>query len=289
MKKIIKFDKELIRKGKIELLFPEGGGGGLTGEVHLLTYDDQKIVIRRCINLGKAKYYEFLSKKLGKYGFLPKFLGRFGKDVAYEYLEGRDLKEKEKLIVFEELGRIGGLINSESYRKNIDLEFYNKMNELVSGEFSFNKKVIICRKRDNIRKKPKKVFSREEAIKIKRLYKKIKKIVNPKITLDAVDFVAGNFRLSKGKIYLVDIECIKPSLKGQGIIKFFKEWGKTTPKKKAFLKGYKKSNKADFLSQYYLDLISLRFTVNALWFKTQVARDIKENLGIVERLLRKYS
>ncbi|MCH7850545.1 MAG: hypothetical protein IH845_02775 [Nanoarchaeota archaeon] len=281
--------KEMLKKGEISILLPEEGGGGLSGEVHLVTYENKKIVIRRCKTLAKAKYYEFLSKKFKKYGFLPKFLGRYGKDVAYEFLEGRDLRGKEKLWVFEEVGRIGGIINNTNINENIDLEFYKTLRELVNGNFSFKEKVAIRRKRSKIKTKPKEVFTKKEALEIKNLYKKIKKKVKPRITLDAVDFTSGNFRISNGKIYLVDIECIKPSIQGQGISKFLKNWGKTRQRKNAFIKGYKKSNNLDLNNQEYKDLIDLRFAVQALWFKIQVARNLEGDLNTLKNLLKKYA
>ena len=98
--------KHLLKEGKISLLLPEGEGGGLSGEVHLIKHKDKNYVVRRCQNLEKAKHYASLSKKFKKYGFLPKLLGRHGKDVFYEYIGGRDLRKAESIKVFEQLGKI---------------------------------------------------------------------------------------------------------------------------------------------------------------------------------------
>ena len=50
--------KHLLEKGNVSLLLPEGEGGGLSEEVHLVQYDTQKYVVRRCETLKKAKIYE---------------------------------------------------------------------------------------------------------------------------------------------------------------------------------------------------------------------------------------
>ena len=75
--------KHILKKGEITILLTDDeSGGGLSKEVHLIKYEDKKYVVRRCEDLATARRYEDISKKFEKYGFLPKFLGRFGKDVA---------------------------------------------------------------------------------------------------------------------------------------------------------------------------------------------------------------
>ena len=57
--------KHLLEKGNVSLLLPEGEGGGLSEEVHLVQYDTQKYVVRRCETLKKAKIYEEISRTSG--------------------------------------------------------------------------------------------------------------------------------------------------------------------------------------------------------------------------------
>lgn len=71
--------KHILKKGKISLLLPEGQGGGLSGEVHLVEHVDKKYVVRRCSDILIAKEYENISKRFAKYHFLPKFLGELEK------------------------------------------------------------------------------------------------------------------------------------------------------------------------------------------------------------------
>ena len=78
----------------------------------------------------------------------------------------------------------------------------------------------------------------EKASNIKNLYISLKKKINPSIKLDANDVYPENFRLRNGKVYLVDIEAIKPLFRGHGIAKSFVRWFKTLEQRKKFKEGY---------------------------------------------------
>ena len=267
---------------------PEGKGGGLTREVHLIEFDGIRYIVRRCSNLKKAKLYEFVSKKLEKKGFLPKFLGRDGKDVFYEYVEGRDLKRKEKLEVYYQLGKIGAYVNQVNCEYNVDLDFYKTLRELEKGNYNPSSKVLMRRKINKIRKKPKAVLSLKRRERVLKLYKFLKREVNPEITLGISDFVPGNFRLRKGKVYLVDIESIKPKFKGSGVAKFFLKWANTSNKKRKFKEGYQSVSSLKYLTVKYEDLCYLTFIVRELWFKAQVGRNYDFDLELIDELLIKY-
>ena len=58
-KKFVEGLNDLVVNGNLEILRPDGNiGGGLTGEVCLLVYDNKKYVVRMCESEGRAKYYE---------------------------------------------------------------------------------------------------------------------------------------------------------------------------------------------------------------------------------------
>ncbi|MEA3329208.1 MAG: hypothetical protein U9Q06_00505 [Nanoarchaeota archaeon] len=280
--------KHILKEGKLSILLPEREGGALSGEVYLIKHNGKKYVVRRCSNLPKAKYYESISKKLEKYDFLPKLLGRFGKDVLYEFIEGRDLRRNEKSFVFEQLGEIGAFVNKQKIESNPNFKFNKTLRELISGKYVQSPKVLMRRKRSNIRKKPKAVLSSKEANKIKKLYSYLMRKTKAKIRMDISDFVPGNFRLRKGKVYLVDVESIKSVIKGRGIAKCFRGFCNTEKRKELFIKGYTNISSMDFLDETYLDLCHLLFAVQALHFKVQVNRDSKEDLEKIETLLKKY-
>ena len=280
--------RHILKEGQLSILLPEGEGGALSGEVHLVKHNGKKYVVRRCSNLSKAKYYESISKKLEKYDFLPKLFGRFGKDVLYEFIEGRDLRQNEKSFVFEQLGEIGAFVNKQKIESNPNFKFNKTLRELISGKYVPSSKVLMRRKRSNIRKEPKAVLSSKEANKIKKLYSYLMKKTKAKLRMDISDFVPGNFRLRKGKVYLVDVESIKPAIKGMGVAKCFRGFCNTKKRKELFIKGYTNVSSIDFLNETYLDLCHLLFAVQALHFKVQVNRDYKEDLDKIEKLLKKY-
>ncbi len=281
--------KHLIKKGKVSILMPEGEGGGLSGEVHLVEYDGNKYVVRRCLDLKKARLYEFISKKLEKKGFLPKFLGRDKKDVFYEYIEGRDLRQNEKMEIYYQLGKIGGSVNKICYDYNSDKEFYKTLRELENGNYNPSPKVLMRRKLSKITRKPKRVLTAKKRKEIQKLYGSLKREINPKISLDISDFVPGNFRLRSGKVFLVDVESIKPRIKGSGVAKFFLNWANTSHKKKRFKEGYQSVSSLKYLDSKYEDLCYLTFIVQALWFKNHVGRDYSSDLELLEKLFTKYT
>jgi len=281
--------KHILKEGQLSILLPEGEGGALSGEVHLLKYKGERYVVRKCSTLLKAKYYEAISKKLEKYNFLPKFLGRFGKDVLYEFINGRDLRRNERGFVFEQLGEIGAFINKQKINSNPNFKFNKILGELVSGKYVSSAKVLMRRKRSRIRKKPKIVLSIKESNKIKELYSYLMRKTKAQIRMDISDFVPGNFRLRRGKVYLVDVEAIKPAIKGMGVAKCFRGFCNTKKRKELFIKGYTKVYSTNFLNEIYLDLCNLLFAVQAIHFKEQVKRDYQEDLGKIKRLLKKYS
>jgi len=280
--------KYILKKGKTEILVPEGVGGGLTGETHLIVYDKKKYVLRKTISVSKAKYYEHLSKKFKKYKFLPNFLGRIGKNVFYEYIEGRDLKnEKEKLENIKSVGKILGTINKFKFEFKFDHIFRTQLRELSSGKYKPSLKVQIARKRGKIRKKPKRIFDKKQSNKILNYFNIFKKELNPKIVYECTDPTPSNFRLRNNKVYLVDIESIKPRYKGFGVSKFLMSWGKVKNRKNKFIEGYKMKNSMKFLNDKYKDFIDLIYLIQKINFQVQVGRDHKPSLKKLNSLLEK--
>ena len=255
--------KHLLKKGKISVLLSDDNDAGWSGEVHLVEYEKEKYVVRRAKTLAKAKYYEKISNQLEKYEFLPKFLGRFGKDVLYEYIEGRDLRKKESASVIKQVGAISAQINKIESKGPINLRFNTQIKETTTGIFK------------KINKKVRPLLSEEKAKVIKRLYNKLRKEVNPKITLDSNDINPNNFRLRKGKVYFVDVEAIKPRIKGFGIGKAFTKWFKKLQERKAFIDGYNSVSTTKFLTERYIDFIFLNFLVQELNYTCMFGKKFK--------------
>ncbi len=255
----------LLKHGHIERFVPEEGTGGLSGEVHLLTHAGKKYILRRCGDIATAKKYEGYSKKFEKYGFLPKFLGRHKNDVMYEFIEGRHLRQNEQGKGFEQLGRMEGIISQTKTEGDVDARFKKQLEELVTGEFKFTKKEANKRRKTGVKKIPKPILSRDEAERIERIYDYLKGKAKPTMSLDANDFHEANFILdSSNRVYFVDVEAIRPRIKGFGIAKFYLQWGKTPARRKAFNKGYSSVASMKFLTPEYLDFISLNFLVQKI-------------------------
>jgi|TARA_B100001971_G_C18209582_1_gene549789 hypothetical protein len=277
--------KTILRKGKIEILIPEKTGGGLTGETHMVTYDSQKYVLRKCKTLSKAKYYEHLSNKFEKYGFLPKFLGRIGKNVFYEYIGGRDLRRNEKLENIKEVGKIISILNRFEFKDSFSYPLEIYLNELVTGKYRNLGKVALAREMRGIRHNPKKLLSKEDKKNILEKIAQLRKDIDLKIIYECTDPTPGNFRIRDGKIYLVDIDSIKAGYKGIGISKFFLQWGKTKGKKDKFIEGYGKKN-IKFLDSKYRSFVDLNFLVRRLWFEVQTGKNYKKSLEKINNLIK---
>jgi hypothetical protein len=277
--------KHLLKK-ELKEIIPKHGGG-ISGEVHLIKDGNKKYIVRICKDSNKPRQYEKISKKLEKYKILPKFLGKYKNYAFFEYLEGRNLSHKETLKTFKKIGKIVAQISKLKTTKT-DNKFPTQLKELTTGKFSTNFKVDIRRYREKLDKRRiKPLFTKEKAEQIKKLHDKLSKTVKPKNVLDANDVVHSNFRLSKGKIYFVDLEAIKPKIKGFGIAKCFSKWAKTDKQQQAFKKGYEKADKW-FFEKEYADLCYIRFLIQALNYKCQVGRNYKKDLKKLNSILKKY-
>ena len=272
--------KDILKKGEIKELLSDEGGGGWSKEAHLLIYGKEKYMLRRAQTLQRAKKYEELSKKLEKFGFLPKFLGRYGKDVIYEYIEGRDLRREETLKVIKQIGKIAGQINKVRANDSLDKKFEKQINEALTGDFK------------DLNKKVKPLLSKEKVDEIIRLYFYLKRKSKPSIRLDLNDASPSNFRLRKGKVYFVDIEAIKPRYKGYLIGKAFTKWFRTKNQQKAFLEGYNLVLSAGFINDYYLDFTYINYLVQEVNYTCRYGKKYKpkykSRLKFLDEILKKY-
>lgn len=268
--------KEILKKGDISQIILEGGGA-LTGEVHLLGYKEKKYILRKCLTLKRAKFYEEIESKLGKYGFLPKILKRQGRKILYEYVKGRHLKRNEKMEIFGELGKIVGRINTVKSQK-MRTRFDENLKNLLTGRFKPDIKIRMRRKRSNIKKMPKKIINGEQYSLLKKIHKNLMEKTKAQVTWDPSDITVTNFILKKNKVYLVDIDSIKPALKGYGIAKFFDNWAKTPQRQKAFKKGYESILSMKYLDKIYEELINLEFLIQRLNWHNHVGRDMSKDL-----------
>ena len=235
--------KEALKKGKIKRILSDEGEGGVSREAHLLEYDGKKYLLRICQSKATAKYHEKNYRRLEKYGFLPKLLYSEENKLIFEYIHGRDCKRNDAIKVAYEIGKIAGTINKIKLDKNEIEDFNKKFYKKLRG-------LLRAKKID------KDLFNQ-----IKKKYSSLTKKVNPKIALEATDIGANNFRIHKGKVFLVDIEMLRSSFKGRGIAKGFIKWFKTPGQKEKFKEGYSSVSSMKFFTKDYETFIYIFYLV----------------------------
>jgi hypothetical protein len=261
--------KEIIHNGKISKLASDSGKFGWSEEVHLVSYQNKKYVLRVCKDVEKAKHYEKISSQLERYGFLPKLFGRRAHKVLYEYINGRDLRKKETRNVIRQVGRICACVNKLNGSEKVD---------------TIVKRWI---------KKSKPVLSLEQYEGIRKLYLYFNKKLKPAIRMDAGDSNPENFRLRNGTVYLVDVDSICPFFRAYGLAKAYIKWFKEPIERAWFKEGYGSVSSSKFITEEYEDFMCLVFLINEIkYFAKHGSKDDKPNIKtrfeILDELLIKY-
>lgn len=258
----MKLIKEILEKGEIKSLSIESGMG-VTGEARSAKYKDKKYLLRICKDEETAKKYMRFYKRFHKYGFLPKLLEYEGKYMLFEFIEGKMCNEKESPKIIYQVGKICSIINKykAEYSYKRERSFFEKLQEI----------------------KDKKIISEELAKKVENIYSNLDKKVKLKISLDAGDVTKDNFMIDKkGKIYFVDIEAIKATIKGMGIAKSFSSWFKTPKEQENFKKGYNSVSSMKFYTPDYAKFVTLIFFIQRIRFKSN-----KGEMNIVNKTINK--
>jgi len=274
--------KHILDKGEIKELVADSGSAGWSGETHLIRHEGKKYVLRRCKTTQKAKRYEEIYGKLGRYGFLPKLLGRIKKDVLFEYIQGRDLRGKETASIIRQVGKIEAYTNKLKIKGSVSTRFNNHIKESITGVFKVPGKKV----------KP--ILKEEKGKRMKKLFNLLKKRAKPKPILawDANDIYNENYRVRNGKVYLVDIEAIKTRIKGFGIGKAFNRWFNAERERKAFVNGYKSIAK-HFFNEEHMDLIYLNYFNQEINYRCILGAPYKprykKRLKQLDALFKKYN
>ncbi len=259
--------KSILKQGKISPLFVEGSTSGMSREVHLVEHDGEKYVLRKCKTKERADLFENISKRFENYGIIPRFVGRHKNNLIFEYLEGRDLKSEDKKYAFK-IGELYGKVNSEKSPRG---EKYDYRSKFYWGlEFIFDNKIIDGDKYELIKKK----------------FEFLNKRVKLKFGFDIGDLTPDNFRLSKGKIYFIDIEALNPNRTiGYGFAKAFLKWFKTEKSRREFLKGYNTNFSSEYLTKDYLQFIYVFFLITNTVSKMKNNMDYSKNLKNLDLFL----
>lgn len=258
---------EIIKNGEIKLL-PSERGSGLTREVHVAEHQREKYIVRICSDVDTARSYMKVYTLYQKYSFIPRLLEQKGKYLLFEYIHGRDLREEgESPEVIRQVGRIVAVVNKEGKQRYTDKRVLSQIADI-------NKDSIV---------------SPEKVEQIREAYYALKKKVKPETAFDANDVTADNFRLEQetGKVYFVDIEAIKPRVRGFGVAKAYIQWFKTPSQRKAFLQGYSSVASTKFLTREYLRFCYLCFLVQRIPFKFNKGEKeiVARSLSKLEKLL----
>jgi thiamine kinase-like enzyme len=256
----MKLITEILERGKLKPISKEGMGS--TGEAHLAVLDGQKYLLRICPSEKVQRYINYY-RKFRKYGFIPRLLERKNNYLLFEFIDGRVAHEHESPKVIKEVGKICAIINK------------------LGARYSFKRERSFLEKLDEVKRK--KVISQTIYDETLRLYKELKTKVKLKTSLDAGDVTSDNFMIGKnGRVYFVDIEAIKPNIKGMGIAKSFAVWFKKENEKEHFREGYKSIGSMDFYTDDYGKLATLLFFVQRIRFKAN-----KEEMDVVRRTINK--
>lgn len=179
----------------------------------------------------------------------------------------------------------------------MDLRFYNQLKELMTGRFAVDAKIRAAWKREgsNTSTKIKPVFDEHEVVSIKKAYKNLKRIVHPRLALDINDLQRTNFKIKGGKVYLVDIEAIKPRVLGFGISKGFIQWFKTKRMRRAFKEGYNKVLPMNFYTKEYEAFLNLNFLLQKINYRWKIygwkagIKQYERNMKLLLNIVNKYT
>lgn len=259
--------KQVLGNGEISRLMSESGVGGISGEAHLLKYGGKKYFLRKSLNEKRADEYFDIYSKLEKHGFFPRLLYREGKDLLFEFIEGRDCQTKDALQVAYDIGKIFGLISqipvSSENKFDLDQKFFKSLKFLLE----------------------KGIIDKEKYSRIEEKYKELRGKVELAIILDISDCIPSNFRIREGKVYLVDIDSVRYRFRGRGIAKAFLRWFKKEEEREKFLEGYGSVASTDFLTEDYLNISYLYFLIVNTKIKIDEKRDYGVNLKDLDLLL----
>ncbi len=239
---------------------------GNSGQTFLVKYRNKKYILRKCDNKNEADFYIKIYKKLKRYGFLPKILGKNKENILFEFIEGRNCRKNDSPEVIYQVGKICAYINKIGFRKfDIDKKAFYNLGTLLD----------------------KRIIDKEKFKEIREFYNRLKAKIKPKAAVDPNDVYPENFRIRSGKVYFIDIEAIKPRLKGQGIAKAFIRWFKTSKQKEEFKRGYNSISSIKFLTEDYLRFCYLNFLLQTIGIKLREGRDFnKEDLKRIDLLLK---
>ncbi len=242
--------------------------GGLSGQTFLVEHGKENCVLRKFPDRKTANFHSDVIKRLQRHRIVPKLLGQHHNLLLLEFISGRTCTKDDATQAAFQVGRICGIINRMKLRNKYDIDV------------KFFKHLSLIKRR--------KIITSQEYVKAKKLYLMLKRRLKAKAAMDANDVYPANFRIQNGKIFLVDIEGIKPRLKGRGIAKAFSRWFKKESQRRQFWKGYQKAASSKFWTKDYALLAELYFLVPTISYGADPTRQIKQkDIRALKHLLAK--
>ncbi|MFH1063894.1 MAG: hypothetical protein V1729_02335 [Candidatus Woesearchaeota archaeon] len=228
--------------------------------------------LRHCRWLRDAWRIQGNVKKL-KHIF-PRFYGREGKYLLFEWLDAPDLKKlKEKGGLdeehFKELGRLCGEVH-EFDEKGDSKKVRQFFDWCINGLL---KEGII----------DKELHSRLTAI-----YEEKSKKFKKEVVLELYDLNLANLAVNPrtGKMVLIDEEGIKHKIKGFGMMnQFVTHFSKE--QKEAFMEGYESVHSAAYLDDSYKDFLAFYTITRDVWIKANTGRPYQKLLDRLIEYLKK--
>jgi len=242
---------EILENAEITPIIPDKKSGGYSREVGIVRYKGEKYVLRTCNNghfnnkdpdqnaIRYERYCQFLECS----GVFPKLLERNGRHLLFEYLEGEDGTLPTASDFAFEAGQIAAHVTTIpiQHKRDPNKKFYQSIDYLFENN----------------------AIDRDLYEKIKQRYEELKpeKIETQS---ELIDTTLSNFRLSNGKVYMVDIESIVTEVKGRCFARSFLRSFKEPEQRRLFLEGYNSVSDPSFLTKKYLQYLYLVFLTKTL-------------------------
>jgi thiamine kinase-like enzyme len=214
--------------------------GGDTGESYKIVTDKGTFKIRECRSLRRAKEIE---KFAGQASFLlPKFYGRFGNVLVFEFIRGRRLGKEEPMQTYYQLGKLHGRLNKISAKPR---RIWSRVLKYI--DYCVSSKLI----------------GEEFASKLKKNFLRLKRKLQFKYVLDFTDFHPWNFmKNDSGRLYFVDEDGLIENVKGYGLAKpFNRRWFRKSKNREEFVKGYNSVNDFSYFTEDYELFVNIYFNV----------------------------
>lgn len=249
---------------RIKEITPLDTGYAISKETFkIISIENKQYKLRYCNGLLRAWRIEKNVKRFPQH--FPKFYGREGRYLLFDWLPGDDLLKLHRLGKLEDenytkLGRIYGEIHSVNEEGDIGKakSYYKKCAEglLKNGLIDEHTEKLMMA-----------------------LYDKKAARTEHKVVLEVYDLNLANFIINPkdGKIIIIDEEGMDHKLKGLGMAKIFTLY-LNPAQKKAFLDGYREFHSDKYFTPELEDFMELIVLARDAWIKFHSGKEYGEPL-----------